>query len=200
MTLLPACISAVAISVPMVDGAARFSDMPNLHGNGRRIVDDLPARRRTRALPRRPGPLAVLLPSVRRHGKRVQRRRPRSGGAPSGRRAQSRACHADVPQLLNAATEGVRTRGKANLGDKTLLDALQPASEAFAVALSASSTRRSVTAISASLRSSLPRRSKLRQTRAAPTSANSLRRPRRAGDDDQRYRCASRAAAILYGK
>ena len=43
---------------------------------------------------------------------------------------------ADLPQLLSAATEGVRTRGKANLGDKTLLDALQPASEAFAAALS----------------------------------------------------------------
>ncbi len=43
---------------------------------------------------------------------------------------------ADLPQLLSAATEGVRTRGKANLGDKTLLDALQPASDAFAAALS----------------------------------------------------------------
>ena len=43
---------------------------------------------------------------------------------------------ADLPQLLNAATDGVRTRGKANLGDKTLLDALLPASEAFAAALS----------------------------------------------------------------
>ncbi len=43
---------------------------------------------------------------------------------------------ADLPRLLDAATEGVRTRGKANLGDKTLLDALQPASEAFAAALS----------------------------------------------------------------
>ena len=32
--------------------------------------------------------------------------------------------------------DGVRTRGKANLGDKTLLDALQPASDAFAAALS----------------------------------------------------------------
>ena len=30
---------------------------------------------------------------------------------------------ADLPQFLSAATEGVRTRGKANLGDKTLLDA-----------------------------------------------------------------------------
>ena len=43
---------------------------------------------------------------------------------------------ADLTQLLSAATEGVRTRGKANLGDKTLLDALQPASDAFAAALS----------------------------------------------------------------
>jgi len=42
----------------------------------------------------------------------------------------------DLAQLLSAATEGVRTRGKANLGDKTLLDALQPASAAFAAALS----------------------------------------------------------------
>ncbi len=43
---------------------------------------------------------------------------------------------ADLPQLLDAATEGVRTRGKANLGDKTLLDALQPAAEALAAVLS----------------------------------------------------------------
>ena len=44
---------------------------------------------------------------------------------------------ADLSQLLNAATEGVRTRGKANPGDKTMLDALLPASDAFAAALSA---------------------------------------------------------------
>jgi phosphoenolpyruvate---glycerone phosphotransferase subunit DhaL len=43
---------------------------------------------------------------------------------------------ADLPLILCAATESVRTRGKANLGDKTLLDALQPASDAFAAALS----------------------------------------------------------------
>ena len=30
---------------------------------------------------------------------------------------------ADLPRLLAAAAEGVRTRGKANVGDKTLLDA-----------------------------------------------------------------------------
>jgi len=43
---------------------------------------------------------------------------------------------ADLQKLLSAATEGVRTRGKANVGDKTLLDALQPASDALAAALS----------------------------------------------------------------
>ncbi len=47
---------------------------------------------------------------------------------------------ADLPLLLSAATEGVRARGKANLGDKTLLDALQPASDAFATALSEGKT------------------------------------------------------------
>jgi len=44
---------------------------------------------------------------------------------------------ADLPQLLRAATQGVQARGKASLGDKTVLDALQPASEAFAAAISA---------------------------------------------------------------
>ena len=43
---------------------------------------------------------------------------------------------ADLPQLLDAATEGVRARGKAKPGDKTLLDVLLPASETFAAALS----------------------------------------------------------------
>jgi dihydroxyacetone kinase-like protein len=43
----------------------------------------------------------------------------------------------DLPLLMRAATEGIQTRGKANLGDKTLLDVLQPASEAFATRLSA---------------------------------------------------------------
>jgi dihydroxyacetone kinase len=43
---------------------------------------------------------------------------------------------ADLQRLMSAATEGMRARGKANLGDKTLLDALQPASDALAAALS----------------------------------------------------------------
>lgn len=37
----------------------------------------------------------------------------------------------DMAALLQAAVEGVVQRGKANLGDKTMLDALIPASEAF---------------------------------------------------------------------
>ncbi len=44
---------------------------------------------------------------------------------------------ADLPPLLSAATKGVEVRGKAHPGDKTLLDVLLPASEAFAAALSA---------------------------------------------------------------
>jgi dihydroxyacetone kinase len=55
-----------------------------------------------------------------------------AGKAVSGK--QSLAV-ADLPPLLRAATTGIQTRGKANLGDKTLLDVLQPASEAFAAAL-----------------------------------------------------------------
>jgi dihydroxyacetone kinase-like protein len=44
---------------------------------------------------------------------------------------------ADLPLLLNAATTGVETRGKARVGDKTLLDVLRPASDAFSAALAA---------------------------------------------------------------
>ena len=55
----------------------------------------------------------------------------------AGKRAmdKERLAAADLPGLLEAAVEGVRTRGKANLGDKTILDALEPASQALSVAL-----------------------------------------------------------------
>ena len=43
---------------------------------------------------------------------------------------------ADLAELLSTATEGLQSRGKANVGDKTLLDALRSASHAFAAALS----------------------------------------------------------------
>jgi dihydroxyacetone kinase-like protein len=37
----------------------------------------------------------------------------------------------DMVALLEAAVDGIIQRGKANLGDKTMLDALSPASDAF---------------------------------------------------------------------
>jgi dihydroxyacetone kinase-like protein len=37
--------------------------------------------------------------------------------------------------LLQAAVDGIIQRGKANLGDKTMLDALSPASDAFKQAI-----------------------------------------------------------------
>jgi dihydroxyacetone kinase-like protein len=37
----------------------------------------------------------------------------------------------DMVALLQAAVDGIIQRGKANLGDKTMLDALSPASDAF---------------------------------------------------------------------
>jgi dihydroxyacetone kinase-like protein len=37
----------------------------------------------------------------------------------------------DMVALLQAAVDGIIQRGKANLGDKTMLDALSPASQAF---------------------------------------------------------------------
>jgi dihydroxyacetone kinase phosphoprotein-dependent L subunit len=42
--------------------------------------------------------------------------------------------------ILLSASEGVQKRGHANLGDKTILDALIPASEAYSKALSANQT------------------------------------------------------------
>jgi len=41
----------------------------------------------------------------------------------------------DLAQMFQAADEGVAERGKANLGDKTIRDALSPAAEAFAAAI-----------------------------------------------------------------
>ena len=41
----------------------------------------------------------------------------------------------DLVQMFNAAVEGVQQRGKANLGDKTIVDAMHPAAEAFEAAV-----------------------------------------------------------------
>lgn len=43
----------------------------------------------------------------------------------------------DLAAMFSAADAGVQQRGKAKLGDKTLVDALHPASEAFASAVEA---------------------------------------------------------------
>lgn len=46
----------------------------------------------------------------------------------------------DLAAMARAAEAGVRERGKAKLGDKTIVDALHPAAEAFAGALEAGSS------------------------------------------------------------
>ena len=43
----------------------------------------------------------------------------------------------DLARLLNAADLGIQERGKAQVGDKTIVDALHPAAEAFNAALQA---------------------------------------------------------------
>jgi len=50
-------------------------------------------------------------------------------------RGKSEFESADLGAMLTAAATGVRERGKAELGDKTALDALHPAAEAFARAI-----------------------------------------------------------------
>jgi dihydroxyacetone kinase len=47
-------------------------------------------------------------------------------------RGQTELTTSDVVAVLQAADEGIQTRGKAKPGDKTIVDALHPASEAFA--------------------------------------------------------------------
>ncbi|MGL4650270.1 MAG: dihydroxyacetone kinase subunit L [Caldilineaceae bacterium] len=44
----------------------------------------------------------------------------------------------DLAPMLLAAAEGMQERGKASLGDKTVLDAIFPAAEAFAAAMQSS--------------------------------------------------------------
>ena len=43
----------------------------------------------------------------------------------------------DLAAMFQAADEGIQSRGKAKLGDKTIVDALHPASEAFSAAVAA---------------------------------------------------------------
>jgi dihydroxyacetone kinase len=50
-------------------------------------------------------------------------------------KGQSELTQANLVAMLAAADVGMQERGKASLGDKTVLDALHPASEAFAAAI-----------------------------------------------------------------
>ena len=50
-------------------------------------------------------------------------------------KGQSELTQANLAAMLTAADVGMRERGKASLGDKTVIDALHPAAEAFAAAL-----------------------------------------------------------------
>lgn len=56
----------------------------------------------------------------------------RMGAQLSGR---SEVAYADLPGLLEAAIGGIKQRGKAERGEKTMLDALIPAREALAAAV-----------------------------------------------------------------
>jgi dihydroxyacetone kinase-like protein len=47
---------------------------------------------------------------------------------------------ADLAAMFQAADEGIQSRGKAKLGDKTIVDALHPACEAFGAAIAARSS------------------------------------------------------------
>jgi phosphoenolpyruvate---glycerone phosphotransferase subunit DhaL len=52
-------------------------------------------------------------------------------------RGKSELEPSDVAAIFQAADEGIQTRGKATPGDKTIVDALHPASQAFGEALAA---------------------------------------------------------------
>lgn len=50
---------------------------------------------------------------------------------------QAELTPADLARMFQAAEQGIQERGKAQLGDKTILDALHPAVEAFGAAINA---------------------------------------------------------------
>lgn len=56
---------------------------------------------------------------------------------------------ADVVAMLRSAAEGIKARGKAEVGDKTLLDALVPMTDAIELSLAAGATPAEVVAAAA---------------------------------------------------
>jgi dihydroxyacetone kinase len=57
---------------------------------------------------------------------------------------------ADVVRALRASIEGIKARGQADVGDKTLLDALVPATDTLEAELAAGHTRKQIVAAMAS--------------------------------------------------
>ncbi|HEY85437.1 MAG TPA: dihydroxyacetone kinase subunit L [Chloroflexi bacterium] len=55
-------------------------------------------------------------------------------------KGKSEIAAADLALMFNAAVEGIQQRGKAKLGDKTIVDAIHPAGKAFATAVAAGDT------------------------------------------------------------
>jgi dihydroxyacetone kinase-like protein len=81
-------------------------------------------------------------------------------------RGKSELTMQDLAEMFVAADEGVAERGKANLGDKTIRDALTPAQEAFSAAVTDGASRaeawhRAVAAAKAGRDSVTPQRSKM---------------------------------------
>ena len=57
----------------------------------------------------------------------------------------------DLAAMFQAADEGIQSRGKAKLGDKTIVDALHPASVTFSAAIAAGSSLHEAGAAAASM-------------------------------------------------
>jgi dihydroxyacetone kinase len=56
-------------------------------------------------------------------------------------KGQSTLSDADLVIMFNAADQGMQDRGKAKLGDKTIIDAIHPAARAFEAAINDGATR-----------------------------------------------------------
>jgi phosphoenolpyruvate---glycerone phosphotransferase subunit DhaL len=81
-------------------------------------------------------------------------------------RGKTELSPADLAEMFKAADEGVAERGKANLGDKTIRDALTPAQEAFVAAVAedaplSDAAERAIVAAKAGRDSVTPQRSKI---------------------------------------
>jgi phosphoenolpyruvate---glycerone phosphotransferase subunit DhaL len=82
----------------------------------------------------------------------------RAGAATTGKQELQAT---DVVAMLDAAVEGIKTRGKAKVGEKTMLDALVPATEAAHEALNDNADmpellQRTVAAAEAGMKNTIP--------------------------------------------